>query len=315
MNNNNIKILVTGGAGYIGSLLVPSLLKLGYSVTVLDNLIYDQTSLLDCCFHNNFNFIKGDITDYKLIDSEIKKNDIIIPLAAIVGAPASDSNKSLSNLVNYESYKFLVKNISKSQKVLYPTTNSGYGVGKKNNFCDENSPLNPISTYGKHKVEIEKDFLEKGNAITFRLATVFGMSPRMRTDLLVNDFVLKAIKDRAIVIFEEHFRRNFIHINDVVQAFIFGINNYDKMVGEPFNVGLSSANLTKKQLAEKIKKHLPKTYIHFAQIGEDPDKRDYVVSNDKIESLGWIAKSSLDDGIKELIKGYQIISTNIFANI
>ena len=226
MSNNKTKILVTGGAGYLGSLLVPSLLNLGYSVNVLDNLIYNQAPLLDCCSNENFNFIKGDITDYTLVDSLIKKNDVIIPLAAIVGAPASDANKSLANLVNYEAYKYLVEKLSKSQKILFPTTNSGYGIGAKDSFCDEKSPLNPISIYGKNKVEIEKLFLDKVNAVTFRLATVFGMSPRMRTDLLVNDFVLKAIKDRSIVIFEENFRRNFIHIRDVIYSFIFGIDLY-----------------------------------------------------------------------------------------
>jgi len=315
MNKNNQKILVTGGAGYIGSLLTPHLLKQGYKITVLDNLIYNQSSLLDCCYYSNFTFIQGDITDFNLVNSLIAKNDIIIPLAAIVGAPACNKNIVLSKLVNNDAYKHLAKIVSNSQKILFPTTNSGYGIGDKNNYCDENSPLKPISKYGQDKVEIEKVFLDKGSAITFRLATVFGMSPRMRIDLLVNDFVLRANKDKVIVLFEEHFRRNFIHIRDVVNIFSFGIDNYDKMIGNPYNVGLSSANLTKRQLAEKIKIHLPKTYIHSAPIGKDPDKRDYIVSNEKIESLGWKARYNLDDGIKELIKGYQIISTNSFSNL
>jgi nucleoside-diphosphate-sugar epimerase len=199
--------------------------------------------------------------------------------------------------------------------VLFPTTNSGYGIGEKDNYCTEESPLRPISEYGRTKVEVERAFLDKGNAVTFRLATVFGMSPRMRMDLLVNDFVYQAVKDRALVLFEEHFRRNYIHVRDVTKAFLFGIENYEKMKGEPYNVGLSSANLTKRQLAEKIKEHVPELYIHSAEIGEDLDKRDYIVSNEKIESLGWSPDHTLDDGIQELIKGYKIIRPNRFANV
>ena len=208
----------------------------------------------------------------------------------------------------------LVDLSSTNQSVLFPTTNSGYGIGEKNNLCTETTSLRPLTEYGKAKVEVEKAFLDKGNAITFRLATVFGSSPRMRTDLLVNNFVLQAIKEKSIILFEEHFRRNYIHIRDAVNAFSFGINNFNKMKGEPFNIGLSSANLTKKQLAEKIKEHLPNTYIHKAKIGEDPDKRDYLVSNKKLESLGWKTSYTLDDGIKELIKVYQVIKPNIFTN-
>lgn len=194
-------------------------------------------------------------------------------------------------------------------------SNSGYGIGEKDKLCTEESPLRPLSEYGKHKVELEKAFLDAGNAITFRLATVFGMSPRMRMDLLVNDFVYRAFKDRFIVLFEEHFRRNFVHVRDVAKAFLLGIENYGRMKGEPFNVGLSSANLTKRQLCEKIKEYVPEFYIHSAPVGEDPDKRDYLVSNDKIESLGWKPDYSLDDGVKELLKGYQILKPNQFANV
>jgi nucleoside-diphosphate-sugar epimerase len=209
----------------------------------------------------------------------------------------------------------IVNNVSTNQKVFFPTTNSGYGIGEKDSYCTEESPLRPISEYGRTKVEIEKAFLERGNAVTFRLATVFGMSPRMRMDLLVNDFVYQAVKDCALVLFEEHFRRNYIHVRDVAKAFLFGIENYEKMKDEPYNVGLSSANITKRQLAEKIKEYIPGLYIHSAEIGEDPDKRDYIVSNEKIESLGWRADYSLDDGIQELIKGYNIIKPNSFANV
>jgi nucleoside-diphosphate-sugar epimerase len=311
----NDKILVTGGAGYIGSTLVPILLKQGYKVTVLDSLIFNQTSLLDCCADSNFEFIQGDICNHELVNSLIPEFDIIIPLAAIVGAPACKRNPSLTRMVNYDAHMNIVENISIQQKVLFPTTNSGYGIGAKDSFCTEDSPLNPISEYGKTKVEIEKALLDMGSAITFRLATVFGMSPRMRMDLLVNDFVYKAVKERSLVLFEEHFRRNYIHVRDVAKAFLFGIENYEKMKGEPYNVGLSSANLTKRQLAEKIKEYVPNLYIHSAEIGEDPDKRDYIVSNEKIESLGWHPDHTLDDGIPELIKGYNIIRPNKFANV
>ena len=311
----NTKVLVTGGAGYLGSTMIPILLNKGFRVTTVDNLIFNQTSLLDCCADKNFEFVQGDICNYSLVNKLISKFDIIIPLAAIVGAPACKRNPSLTRMVNYDAHMNIVENISIQQKVLFPTTNSGYGIGAKDSFCTEDSPLNPISEYGKTKMEIEKALLDMGNAITFRLATVFGMSPRMRMDLLVNDFVYKAVKERSLVLFEEHFRRNYIHVRDVAKAFLFGIENYDKMKGEPYNVGLSSANITKRELAEKIKEYVPELYIHSAEIGEDPDKRDYIVSNDKIESLGWHPDHTLDDGIPELIKGYNIIRPNKFANV
>lgn len=308
-------VLVLGGAGYLGSIMVPELLNKGYSVTVCDSLVHNQHSLLECCANSNFDFIKGDICDEKLMFGLIPKFDIIIVLAAIVGAPACKVNPSLTKLINYSAPVAMIKNISKSQMVIFPTTNSGYGIGEKDKLCTEESELKPLSEYGKLKVELEKVFLDSGNAITFRLATVFGMSPRMRMDLLVNDFTYKAFNDRFIVLFEEHFRRNFIHVRDVAKAFIFGIENYEKMKGGPFNVGLSSANLTKKQLCEKIKEYVPEFYVHSAPVGEDPDKRDYLVSNEKIELLGWKPDYSLDHGIKELLKGYQILKPNQFVNI
>ncbi|MBH09577.1 MAG: hypothetical protein CMG74_04335 [Candidatus Marinimicrobia bacterium] len=308
-------ILVTGGAGYLGSIMVPALLNNGYNITVVDNLLYDQSSLLDCCNYQKFNFIRGDICNFELIKKLIKKSDIVIPLAAIVGAPACKLNPALTHLVNYKAQMNIVESISNDQLVIFPTTNSGYGIGEKDSFCTEESLLRPISDYGRMKVEIEAEFLDRGNAITFRLATVFGMSPRMRMDLLVNDFVYKAIKDRTLVLFEEHFRRNFIHVRDVAKAFIFGINNYNKMKGEPYNVGLSTANFTKRELAEKIKEYVPDLYINSAEIGEDPDKRDYIVSNEKLETLGWVPENTIDSGILELIKGYNIIKPNSFSNI
>ena len=309
------KILVTGGAGYIGSILVPVLLKKGFKVTVLDNLMHSQNSLLECCADPKFDFIKGDICDESLMLELIPKFDVVIPLAAIVGAPACKINPTVTRLVNYDAHMKIVKNTSTSQMVLFPTTNSGYGIGEKDTYCTEESPLRPISEYGTTKVKVEKALLDKGTAITFRLATVFGMSPRMRMDLLVNDFTYRAYKDRFIILFEEHFRRNYIHVRDVAKAFIFGIENYDKMKGQPFNVGLSSANLTKRQLCEKIKEYVPEFYIHSAAVGEDPDKRDYIVSNEKIESLGWQPDYTLDMGIIELLKGYKIIKPNKFANV
>jgi len=241
--------------------------------------------------------------------------DIVMPLAAIVGAPACKANPTITRLVNLEAQLGMIRMISKEQMVFFPTTNSGYGIGEKDGFCTEASPLRPLSDYGRMKVEVEKALLERGNAITFRLATVFGMSPRMRMDLLINDFTYRAYKDGAIILFEEHFRRNFIHVRDVAQAFLFGIEHYDRMKGEPYNVGLSSANLSKRQLCEKIKEHIPNFYIHAAPIGEDPDKRDYLVSNDKIEALGWRPQYSLDDGIKELIKGFQMLRLSMYANV
>jgi len=311
----DLRILVTGGAGYIGSILVPELLARGYVVTVLDSLIHGQNPLLECCSNSKFDFIKGDICNHDLMAKLIAQFDIIIPLAAIVGAPACKINPTLTRLVNYDSYMKLIKTMSSSQMVIFPTTNSGYGVGKKDAFCTEKSPLHPISEYARMKVDVEKALLDKGNAVTYRLATVFGISPRMRMDLLVNDFTYRAYKDRFIILFEEHFRRNYIHIRDAAKAFIFAIDNFNKMKGEPFNVGLSSANLTKRQLCEKIKEYVPDFYIHSAPVGEDPDKRDYVVSNEKLESLGWQPDYTLDMGIVELLKGYQILKPNRFANV
>jgi nucleoside-diphosphate-sugar epimerase len=309
------KVLVTGGAGYLGSTLVPLLLRKGYEVTVLDNLMHGQHVLLDCCASKGFDFIKGDICDQSLVNALIARHDIVIPLAAIVGAPACKLNPTLTEMVNRDAHLNIVRQTGRSQRVIFPTTNSGYGIGEKDAFCTEQSPLRPLSSYGITKVEIEKAFLDKGNATTFRLATVFGMSPRMRMDLLVNDFTYRAFKDKSVILFEDHFRRNYIHVRDVASAFLFGMDNYDRMQGQAYNVGLSAANLTKRQLAEKIKQYVPDFYIHSAPIGQDPDKRDYLVSNDKIEALGWKPQHSLDDGIQELLKGYKILKPNRFANV
>lgn len=308
------KVLITGGAGYIGSVLTPELLKLGYEVTVYDNFMHKQNSLLECCYKKNFQVMRGDVCDYEKLNPILSNFDVIIPLAALVGAPACKANPQLTQLINYDSYINLIENISNDQKVIFPNTNSGYGISKDSEMCTEESPLNPISEYGITKCKIENKFLEQGNAVCFRLATVFGTSPRMRMDLLVNDFVYRAFNDRFIILFEEHFRRNYIHIRDVAKAFIQAIE-VDSMLGEAYNLGLSSANLTKRQLAEKIKEHLPEFFIHSAEVGEDPDKRDYLVSNEKLESTGWIPDYNLDDGIKELIKAYSLLRINNYANV
>ncbi|MDL0108894.1 NAD-dependent epimerase/dehydratase [Campylobacter felis] len=309
------KVLITGGAGYIGSVLSPILLNKGYEVVVVDNLFYNQVSLLPLASYKNFRFINGDALDETLIKKEVAKADIIIPLAAFVGAPLCKKNAKLARMINFEAVKMISDFASKEQIFIYPNTNSGYGIGAKDAMCDENSPLNPISEYGKDKVEAELYLLEKGNCVTFRLATVFGVSPRMRLDLLVNDFTYRAYKDKFIVLFEEHFRRNYIHVRDVAKGFIHGIENYDKMKGEAYNMGLSSANLTKRQLAETIKKFVPDFYIHSASIGEDPDKRDYLVSNAKLEATGWSADVSLEEGIEELLRAFAMMKVNAFANV
>jgi nucleoside-diphosphate-sugar epimerase len=310
-----MNILITGGAGYIGSVLTPYLLRLGFSVTVLDNLYYKQTSLLPCFSHPHFRFIQGDVCNTSLLEQEIKKADVIIPLAAIVGAPACEKNPHLAAQINHETTIKILKSSSPSQLILYPNTNSGYGVGEKNVLCTEKTPLKPISLYGKLKVQSEEMLLSSGKAITFRLATVFGISPRMRLDLLVNDFTFRACQDRSIILFEEHFKRNFIHVRDVAATFHFAILNQTQMKGETYNVGLSTANLSKRELCEKIKEFIPSLYIHSATIGEDPDKRDYIVSNEKLEKLGWRPQVSLEEGIKEMIAAFPIFQMNQLKNV
>lgn len=309
------KILITGGAGYIGSILTKKMVELGYNVTVIDNLLYENLSIYDLCFYKNFNFINLDVSEISTIKGEIENSDIIIPLAALVGAPLCDRNKKLSKIVNYESIKTILKYKRSDALLIFPTTNSGYGVAKNEEFCTELSPLYPVSHYAKLKVLAEEYVLNFENTISLRLATVFGVSPRPRFDLLVNDFTYQSYFYGNLNLFEENFRRNFIHIRDVCETFIFCIKNKDKMTGNIYNVGLSSANLTKKELAEKIKNHIPNLKINFITNIKDPDKRDYLVSNKKIESLGWKPKFSLDDGITELIKSFKILKKNHFSNI
>ena len=308
------KILITGGAGYIGSMLSTKLVNLGYQVTVIDLLKYDKNSLSHLFFYKNFRFIKQDVTNSTFMKKIIKNYDLIIPLAALVGAPLCDKFKKKTLKTNVETIKIIIKNIKKNQKIIYPTTNSGYGIGQKNKFCDENSPLNPISLYGRTKLEAETLILKHKNSIAFRLATVFGFSYRMRTDLLVNNFVQTAIKKKELLIFEPKFRRNYVHIVDVVNAFIFAIENFNKLKGNVFNLGLSSANLTKLMLAKKIKQNYKKVKIKIIKNRSDPDKRDYYVSNKKIEKAGFKPNISLDQGIKELINLFSNVNVNFINN-
>jgi nucleoside-diphosphate-sugar epimerase len=309
-----MKILVTGGAGYLGSVLVPHLLVFGHEVTVLDTLIYGQAPLLDYCIDERFDFVCGDARDERILRPLISRADCIIPLAALVGAPACTRDAVGATSLNRDAVVSISKLRSKQQRILFPTTNSGYGIGQQGVACTEDTPLRPISLYGTTKVEAEKVLLDSGEAVTFRLATVFGASPRMRLDLLVNDFVYRAVNDRAVVLFEAHFKRNYIHIRDVARVFTHGMDKYDSMKGRAYNVGLSDANLSKLELCEQIQKHIPEFVFSESQIGEDPDKRNYIVCNSRIEGTGWRPVFSLDDGTVELIKAYRIVRQRQFGN-
>jgi nucleoside-diphosphate-sugar epimerase len=303
-----MKVLITGGAGYLGSVITETLLDNGYHVTCLDKLIFNQVSLLPYTSNTNFKFVYGDVRNEELLERLCNEADVIIPLAAIVGFPACDAEPQLANEVNFKQIFNIVKfTKGKNKKILYPNTNSGYGIGVGQTECTEESPLNPISIYGNTKCGAENFLRSNTDAIVFRLATVFGVSPRMRTDLLVNDFTYKAITDKYIVVFEKTFKRNFIHIKDVASAFLFMINNYDKYKYEVFNVGLSNANLSKQELLEKIQSHVKDFAVSYNDYYEDPDKRDYIVSNAKIEATGWMPEWNLDMGITELIMAYQMI--------
>tara|TARA_B100000989_G_scaffold295376_1_gene276334 strand:+ start:7177 stop:8118 length:942 start_codon:yes stop_codon:yes gene_type:complete len=300
------RVLITGGAGYIGSLLSTRLVDKGYKVTVIDTLEFDKNSLSHLFAKKNFIFIKGDVRNKNLISKLLKSEDIIIPLAALVGAPLCDRFPKKTKEINFEAINYILSKLKKNQKLIYPNTNSGYGIGKKNSYCDENSPLKPISLYGKTKVEAENNILKHKNSVVFRLATVFGHSYRMRTDLLVNFLVREAVLNKKIEIFEPNFRRNYIHVEDVVNAFIFTIQNFKKMRGNIYNLGLSNANLTKIQLANLVKSIVKKVKIKILRHRSDPDKRDYFVSNRKIEKCGFKPKFSLESGIKELSMIYEI---------
>jgi nucleoside-diphosphate-sugar epimerase len=308
-------ILVTGGAGYLGSTLVPMLLAEGHKVTVLDSFMFQQSSLNHVCADPNLEIVRGDTRDTDVVAPLLAKADIVIPLAALVGAPLCARDALGAESINRDAVRMMADKMSPDQWMLTPITNSGYGVGEKGKFCTEETPLRPISLYGRTKVEAEEAALSRENAISFRLATVFGMSPRMRLDLLVNDFVYRAVNDRTIVLFEAHFKRNYIHVRDVARVFLHGIENFTVMKGEPYNVGLSDANLSKAELCAVIRQHLPNFVAMEAEIGEDPDKRDYIVSNEKVEATGYKPAFSLDDGIRELIKGYVMLNDSRYSNV
>ena len=309
------KVLITGGAGFIGTLLSKKLLQEGYDVTVLDSFLYGEDSLLDSCIYENFHAIRGDVRNADLLRSSMRKKDYIIHLAALVGAPLCDLDPIGATTTNLESTKNIISFRTKDQKILYPNTDSAYGKGNKNSLCTEETPLRPISLYGKTKAKAEQLVLESGNSISLRLATVFGVSPRMRIDLLVNEFVYRAVNDKSIILYEGNFKRNFVHVRDVVDAFAYSIKNFENMKDEKFNVGLPEANISKIELCERIKKFIPDFVYFLSEVNSDIDQRDYTVSTEKIEKAGFKSKISLDQGIKELIKAFSILRNRRYGNI
>ena len=308
-------ILVTGGAGYLGSTMVPALLAAGHRVTVLDSFMFRQSSLNHVCHEPNFQVVKGDIRIESTIAPLLKKADIVIPLAALVGAPMCNADPVGAQTINHDAIVTMLKMLSREQRVLMPTTNSAYGSGDQDHHCTEESPLKPISTYAKDKVAVEKELMARENSVSFRLATVFGMSPRMRLDLLVNDFCYRAVHDRFVVLFEGDFKRNYVHVRDVSRVFEHGIAHFERMKGQIYNVGLSEANVSKRELCQHIQKALPEFVFMDAPLGKDPDQRNYIVSNAKLESTGFRTATSLDAGIAELIKGYTMIRNTRFGNV
>lgn len=311
-----MKVLVTGGAGYIGSVLTRLLLERGYQVTVLDSFLYGQTSLLDVCHFKALRIVRGDARDEKLVQSLLEDVDVIIPLACLVGAPLAARDPIAASSVNRDAVLMLLRLRRPDQKILFPNTNSGYGrMVEGVAYCDESSPLEPLSLYGTLKVETEKALLAVPNTIVFRFATVCGISPRMRLDLLVNDFVYRAVVDSTVVLFEPHFKRNYLHVSDAARAFIHAIEHFEVMKGGVYNVGLSDANLSKLELCQEIEKQLPKFVFLESPVGEDPDKRNYVISNAKIERTGYKTEVSLQDAIAELIRGFAVVRRTEFSNI
>jgi nucleoside-diphosphate-sugar epimerase len=308
-------ILVTGGAGYIGSTLVPALLEAGHAVTVLDNFTYRPSSLNHVCHHPAFEVVRGDIRVESTVAPLLARADVVIPLAAIVGAPACNADPVGARTINHDAIATMLKRLSPSQRVLMPTTNSAYGSGDEHHFCTEESPLRPISQYARDKVEVEHRLMQHPNAISFRLATVFGMSPRMRIDLLVNDFTWRAVHDRFVVLFEADFKRNYVHVRDVARVFLHGIDRFESMRGQIYNVGLSEANVSKRELCEAIRRRVPDFVFLDAPVGKDPDQRNYVVSNEKLERTGFRPAVSLDAGIAELVKGFAMLRNTVHGNV
>jgi len=309
------KVLVTGGAGYLGSILCEHLLNKGYEVVVLDSLLFGQQPHFHLMANPSYDFLFGDVRDEKTLKGALKGVDVVIPLAAIVGAPACDRDPWMAQEVNFDAIQLLNKLRGKEQLVIYPTTNSGYGTKSGSVHCDENTPLDPISLYGKTKCDAEQELLSSANALTLRLATVFGLSPRMRLDLLVNHFTYMAVTEGYLVIFEKDFKRNFIHVRDVADCFLHCIEHAGDMLGKPYNVGLDAANISKEELALAIKEEVPNFYIHFSEVGSDPDKRNYVVSNQRLREAGFEARRSLREGIRELIKGYRMLKRSPLRNV
>jgi nucleoside-diphosphate-sugar epimerase len=310
------RVLVTGGAGYLGSILVPALLERGFAVTVVDNFMYGQDSLAAVCYHPAFDLVRGDVRSMDTMRPLVARADIVIPLAARVGAPLCDRDPIAATSTNLTAIVDMVGLLSRDQWVVLPTTNSGYGVGEANTCCTEETPIRPVSLYGRDKLQAEHALLNGHTAaISLRLATVFGMSPRMRLDLLVNDFTFRACTDRCIVLFEGHFKRNFLHVRDVARAFLHAIDQFQTLKGQIYNVGLSDANLSKLELCQRIRLHVPSLIVYEADIGQDPDKRDYIVSNEKIGRTGFRPAFTLDDGIRELVKGFAMIRNNRYANV
>lgn len=308
-------ILVTGGAGYIGSIVVPDLLAAGHHVTVLDNFMYRQTSLNHCAHHPNFQVVRGDVRVESTVRPLLREADVIIPLAALVGAPLCSRDPVGASTTNHEAISMMLRNVSRQQLIIMPTTNSAYGTGDEQNFCTEDSPLRPISQYAIEKVQVENELMQHERSISFRLATVFGMSPRMRIDLLVNDFTYRAVSDRFVVLFESRFKRNYIHVRDVSRVFLHALNQPDLMSGSIFNVGLSNANVSKWELCERIRQQVPEFTFLEAPVGKDPDQRNYIVSNARIEATGYRPEYSLDMGISELIKGYEMLKNTRYGNV
>lgn len=308
-------VLVTGAAGYLGSIAVPALLKLGHRVTAVDNFMYGQSSLLDVCHDPNLEIVRGDVRNEEMMKKLLAKAEVIIPLACLVGAPVCEQKPIEARTINLDAIKMLVDASRKDQMFIVPVTNSGYGIGQDGIYCTEETPLNPISVYGKLKAELERHLMASGHAISLRLATAFGVSPRMRLDLLVNDFTYRACTDRFVVLFEAHFKRNYAHVRDIAAAFIHSMENFDAMKSQAYNVGLSEANLSKMELCMEIKKQVPEFTIMESAIGEDPDKRNYIVSNEKIEKTGFKSKVSIQQGVAELIKAYKIIRRNQYSNV